>query len=45
MKNDVNSKLSFSLNRCLKAAGGEYMARMDADDIDIDTRLEKEAAV
>ena len=45
MKNDVNSKLSFSLNRCLEAASGEYIARMDGDDISVETRFEKEAAV
>lgn len=45
LKNDVNSKLSFSLNRCLEVASGEYMARMDADDIAIKTRLEKEVKI
>lgn len=45
LKNEVNSKLSFSLNRCLEVASGKYIARMDGDDISIDTRFEKEAAV
>lgn len=45
MKNEVNSKLSFSLNRCLSQASGEYIARMDADDISHETRFEREAAV
>lgn len=45
LKNDVNSKLSYSLNRCLCAANGEYMARMDADDISLETRFEKQVNV
>lgn len=45
LKNDVNSKLSFSLNRCLAAASGEYIARMDADDISLEERFEKQVKV
>lgn len=42
LKNDVNSKLSFSLNHCLENAGGEYIARMDGDDICFPERLQKQ---
>lgn len=45
LKNEVNSKLSFSLNRCLDASTGKYIARMDGDDIAIETRFEKEVKV
>lgn len=42
LKNKKNSKLAFSLNRCLEVASGEYIARMDADDICMNNRLEKQ---
>jgi len=42
LRNQRNSKLAFSLNRCLEAADGEYIARMDADDISKRNRLEKQ---
>lgn len=42
LKNDKNSKLSFSLNRCLEVSRGEYIARMDGDDISLPERFEKQ---
>lgn len=40
--NDVNKGLPYSLNRGISLAKGEYIARMDADDIALPNRLEKE---
>lgn len=40
LRNERNSKLSFSLNRCLDLARGEFIARMDADDRSDPRRLE-----
>jgi len=42
MTNDVNRGLVYSLNRALGAAKGEYVARMDADDISHRDRFEKQ---
>lgn len=42
LRNDKNLKLSATLNRCLKIARGTYIARMDADDIALKERFEKQ---
>lgn len=45
LKNEKNMGLNYTLNHCLKHASGEYIARMDGDDISLPTRFEKELAV
>ena len=45
LKNDCNMGLNNTLNRCLKAARGRYIARMDGDDICVPERFEKELVV
>lgn len=40
--NDKNRGLAYSLNHCLQYATGEYIARMDIDDISYPERLEKQ---
>lgn len=40
LKNTVNKGLAYSLNKCLLEAKGEYIARMDADDISRTNRFE-----
>lgn len=42
IKNKTNSKLAYSLNHCLEYATGTYVARMDADDISVPDRFEKQ---
>lgn len=42
IKNNRNMGLAYSLNNCLKIAKGEYIARMDADDISMLDRFEKQ---
>ena len=42
LKHNVNKGLNQTLNDCLKYANGEYIGRMDADDISLPTRFEKE---
>ncbi len=42
LKNDQNLGLASSLNKCLETAKGKYIARMDADDISLPDRFEKE---
>lgn len=40
--NDENLKLSKSLNRGIRESRGKYIARMDADDVSLPTRLEEQ---
>lgn len=42
LKNEKNMRLAYSLNHCLSVAEGEYVARMDADDISLPDRLQKQ---
>ncbi len=42
LRNERNKKLAYSLNKCLELASGVYIARMDADDICVDSRFEKQ---
>lgn len=41
---EENHGLAFSLNACIDAASGKYIARMDADDISYPQRLERQKA-
>ena len=43
-KNERNLTLAPTLNKCLEKANGEYIARMDGDDICTLNRFEKEIA-
>lgn len=42
LKNKKNQGLNITLNKCLSIADGDYIARMDGDDISLPTRLERE---
>jgi len=42
IKNEKNMGLAYSLNHCLSVASGEYIARMDADDISLLNRFEEQ---
>lgn len=42
LRNEQNLGLNATLNKCLAAAKGEYIARMDGDDISLPTRFEKQ---
>ena len=42
LKNEENMGLHATLNRCFSAAHGEYIARMDGDDISMPDRFQKE---
>ena len=44
LKNEKNMGLNHTLNRCLAAAKGEFVARMDGDDLCSPDRFEKELA-
>ncbi len=45
LKNTVNKGLNYTLNKCLKYADGEYIARMDGDDLCSPERFEKEVKI
>lgn len=42
LKNEQNMGLNFTLNKCLHEARGEYIARMDGDDLCVPERFEKQ---
>lgn len=42
LKNNHNMGLAYSLNRAIKEATGEYLVRMDTDDVSHLTRIEKQ---
>lgn len=42
IKNEHNLGLNKTLNRCLERATGDYIARMDGDDLSVPERFEKE---
>lgn len=42
LKNTKNRGLNYTLNKCLSVARGEYIARMDGDDLCAPNRFEKE---
>lgn len=44
LRNEKNMGLNVTLNRCLAVAKGEYIARMDGDDISLPTRFEEEVS-
>lgn len=45
IKNNENEGLNATLNRCLKIADGEFIARMDGDDLCDPTRFQKEVEI
>lgn len=45
LKNNTNRGLNYTLNKCLKYSHGEYIARMDGDDLCQSNRFEKELEV
>lgn len=44
LRNRKNMGLAYTLNHCLKIAKGEYIARMDADDISLPNRFLEEVS-
>lgn len=44
LQNEKNMGLSYTLNRCLTKAQGDFIARMDGDDLSLPLRLEKEVS-
>lgn len=45
LKNDKNCGLAHSLNRCLRVATGQYIARQDGDDRSHPQRIEREVQI
>lgn len=45
MRNEENMKICKTLNRWLELARGEYIARMDSDDVSLPSRIMKQVAV
>ncbi len=45
IRNEEPKGLAFSLNRGLESAGGRFVARMDADDVALPARLERQLAL
>lgn len=45
LKNKENQGLNYTLNKCLEVADGEYIARMDGDDLCSEDRFEKEVSI
>ncbi|MFQ9065328.1 MAG: glycosyltransferase family 2 protein [Eubacterium sp.] len=44
IENAKNMGLNYTLNHCLEYCKGEYIARMDGDDISLPLRFEKEVS-
>ncbi|NTV51498.1 MAG: glycosyltransferase family 2 protein [Candidatus Firestonebacteria bacterium] len=44
LRNETNLKLSRTLNRAIEAARGEYLVRMDSDDVSLPDRIAKQVA-
>lgn len=42
IKNETNSGLAYSLNQCLKYCSGNYIARMDSDDVCLPERFKEQ---
>lgn len=42
IKNERNMGLAYTLNHCIENCGGEYIARMDSDDLSYPDRFEKQ---
>ena len=44
LQNEHNMGLNYTLNHCLQAVAGDYVARMDGDDLSVPDRFEKQVA-